>query len=95
MTTYWIFYYFFLEKPKQRVRTPSPEPRDQEEDVVQEEEEEEVLIYLDDAAVAFKRKSGKSLQVSSQELNDDFFDLTIEDAKRIQVGLKLFNFVFC
>jgi hypothetical protein len=53
----------------------------------EEEEEEEIMKLIDGCnAVVFKRESGKSLQVKTgKDLDDDFFELTIEDAIRLQV----------
>ena len=53
----------------------------------EEEEEEEIMNLIDGGnAVVFKRESGKSLHVKTgKDLDDDFFELTIEDAIRLQV----------
>ena len=53
------------------------------------DEEDEILNYIDtdETVVVFKRQSGKSFKATNvdKNLDDDFFDLTIEDAMRIQV----------
>ena len=58
-----------------------------DDNVEEEEEEEEIMNLIDGGnAVVFKRESGKSLHVKTgKDLDDDFFELTIEDAIRLQV----------
>ena len=74
------------EPRKESIKEETPEPMAVEPMAV---EEEEILNYIDsdETAVVFKRQSGKSLKAANvdKNLDDDFFDLTIEDAMRIQV----------
>ena len=84
---YWFPIYFIVPEPrKESIKEETPEPRVAEPMVV---EEEEILNYIDtdETVVVFKRQSGKSLKATNvdKNLDDDFFDLTIEDAMRIQV----------